>query len=317
MTPPPPLRHRIEYAGYRAARAVLGVLPEALAVRLAAGVGWVAGVVFRIRRRDVDEHLRIAFPHRDAPWRRRVARQSYVHLAREAVVTFRMHRWSAAEVRRRVRLIGFEGVTEAFEEDGGVVLLTAHLGNWEIAGACIAAAGLPIDVVGKGMANRRFERDLFATRERLGMRVIEMGDAPRGVLRSLRDGRLAALLGDQNARHNGIFLPFFGREASTPRGPAIFALRREAPVFVGFAIRDPGWGQHYTVEARRLTFERTGQLEHDTRALLLAYHAILEEAIVSAPEQYFWHHRRWKTRPPVEPGADGAGNRGTGARPPG
>jgi KDO2-lipid IV(A) lauroyltransferase len=74
-------------------------------------------------------------------------------------------------------------------------------------------------------------------------------------------------------------------------------------VFVGFAIRQPGWVQRYTLEVRRLDFERTGDLESDTRAMLTAYHRILEEAIVTAPDQYFWQHKRWKTRPPGESGA--------------
>jgi KDO2-lipid IV(A) lauroyltransferase len=296
----PTVRHRLEYAGFRMARFALGMAPEAWAVRLAAGVGWLAGVLIRVRRRDVDAHLALAFPDASPAWRRAVARRSYMHLGREAVMLFRLPRWSTEEIVSRVDFVGLESLRAAAAEDRGVMLLTAHLGNWEIAGACIAASGLPIDVVGKGMANRRFEADLFATRERLGMRVIDMADAPRGVLRSLGRGRLAALLGDQNAHRNGIFIPFFGRDAATPRGPAVFALRRDVPVFVGFAIRQPGWGQRYSVDARRLDFHRTGDVETDTRALLAAYHAILEEAIVSAPDQYFWQHKRWKTRPPQE-----------------
>lgn len=299
----PSFRHRVEYVAYRVTRAVFGALPEGVALRLAAGLGWIAGVVVRIRRHDVDAHLAIAFPDRDSAWRRSVARRSYAHLGREAALLFRTLRWSDDEIASRVELKDFDAVLEAAETDRGVMLLTGHLGNWEIAGASIAASGFPIDVVGKGMANRRFETDLFATRERLGMRVIDMGDAPKGVLRSLRQGRLAALLGDQNARHNGVFIPFFGRDAATPRGPAVFALRCDAPVFVGFAIRQPGWGQRYTLEVHRLDFERTGFLEADTRALLTAYHTILEEAIVTAPDQYFWQHKRWKTRPPGESGA--------------
>lgn len=305
---PVPFRHAVEFAGFRLARGLLGVLPEGLAVRLGAALGWVAGVVLRLRRSDVDTHLALAFPDRSSAWRRRVARRSYAHLGREMALIFRMPGWTPDEIVSRVEFRGFEAIREAAAEERGVVLLTAHLGNWEIAGAGLAAAGMPIDVVGKGMANRRFEADLFATRERLGMRVIDMGDAPKGVLRSLGRGRLAAMLGDQNARKNGVFVPFFGYPASTPRGPAVFALRRDAPVFVGFAIRRPGWRQRYVVDVHRLDVPRTGDVESDTLAMLTAYHAILEEAIVSAPDQYFWQHRRWKTRPPGESAGSRSGN---------
>jgi KDO2-lipid IV(A) lauroyltransferase len=274
------------------------VLPEGLAVRAGAIAGWLAGVVLRIRRRDADRHLSLAFPDESSVWRRRVARRSYVHLGREAAVIVRMPRWTAEQLIGRVRFVGVERVREAADEGIGVVLLTGHLGNWEIAGASLAAMGFPLDVVGKGMANRSFERDLFRLRERLGMRVIEMSDAPKGVLRSLGRGRVVAMLGDQNAHKHGVFVPFFGRPAATPRGVALFALRTGVPVFVGFAIRDRGWSQTYTVEVRRLPHVATGVLEDDVRGFLLAYHRLLEDAIRGAPDQYFWQHRRWKTRPP-------------------
>jgi KDO2-lipid IV(A) lauroyltransferase len=297
---PVPLRHRFEYLAFRLTRAKWAFLPEALAVRFGAMTGWLAGSVFRIRRRVVDDNLRIAFPEKSAAWRRRVARQSYMHLGREAAMLFRMHTWSRAQIADRIRFDNLSIVEEAADQAQGIVVLTAHLGNWEMAGAGLAARGFPIDVVGKGMANRRFERDLFRAREALGMRVIEMSVAPKGVLRSLGRGRVAALLGDQNAHRHGIFLPFFGRDAATPRGPAVFALRTGAPVFVGFAVRDEGWRQTYRLEARRLEYAVTGDPEADTRNLMLAYHEVLEEAIRAAPGQYFWQHKRWKTRPTEE-----------------
>jgi KDO2-lipid IV(A) lauroyltransferase len=297
---PSTFRHRVEFGAYRFASALWRGLPESIAVGLGGGVGWLAGVLLRVRRRDVDANLRIAFPDASPAWRRRVARACYAHLGREAAVIARMPDWSRDEVLGRVRFVDFEPVRQAAEGDDGVVVLTAHLGNWEVAGAGLAALGLPLDVVGKGMANQRFEADLFALRERLGMRVIEMSDAPKEVLRALRKGRVTALLGDQNAHRFGVFLPFFGRLAATPRGPALFALRTEAPVFVGFALRDPDGGRGYTLRAHRLEYERSGDLDEDVRRLLIAYHELLEAAIRDAPDQYFWHHKRWKTRPPEE-----------------
>jgi KDO2-lipid IV(A) lauroyltransferase len=294
------LRHDLEYGAFRLVRTMWGLLPELIAVGLGAWVGWLAGSVFRVRRSQVDEHLRIAFPEESPSWRRRVARGSYMHFGREAAVLLRMGRWTSERVMDRVRMLDFDMVHNAVAEETGAVLLTGHLGNWEVGGAGMAALGLPLDVVGKGMANRRFEQDLFEIRENLGLRMIQMSDAPKGVLRSLARGRVAALLGDQNAHRNGVFLPFFGKLASTSRGPALLALRADAPIFVGFTIRDPGWRQRYTLVAERLEFARTGDLEADVDGLLLAFHARLERAIRSAPDQYFWQHRRWKTRPPEE-----------------
>lgn len=301
VAPSPPLRHRLEYAGFRLLRAALPLVPEFVAVRLGTLLGRIAGSVFRIRRNEVDEHLALVFPEKDRRWRDRVARESYGHFGREAVTLFRMTGWSPSKIEERVRIGGLEEIEGETERGRGVVLLTGHLGNWEVAGAALAARGLPLDVVGKGMSNRRFEADLFAARERLGMRVIEMSDAPKGVLRSLGRGRVTAIVGDQNAHRHGIFLPFFGRMAATPRGPALFALRTGAPVFVGFAFREAGPDQRYLLRLERLDHETTGDVERDIRRLMLAYHERLEAAIRAAPEQYLWQHKRWKTRPPEEP----------------
>lgn len=294
------LKHGLEYVGFRVLLAVLTVVPEGLAVRVGALLGLFVGTVLRIRRKDVDRHLARVFPHRDARWRDRVARRSYMHLGREAVALFRMAGWSDDDVRARTRAEGVDYIQRAVEEGDGVVMLTGHLGNWEVAGAGVAARGIPLDVVGKGMSNRRFEEDLFEARAGLGMNVIEMDDAPREVLRSLRRGRATAIVADQNMHRHGIFLPFFDRLAATARGPAVFALRAGAPVIFGYALREPGWRQRYVIRLMPLEHEVTGDLDTDVRALMLAYHARLEEAIRAAPEQYLWQHKRWKTRPPEE-----------------
>ena len=93
---------------------------------------------------------------------------------------------------------------------------------------------------------------------------------------------------------------FFGLGAATARGPALFAIRTGAPVFFGCALRDPGWGQRYTTTIRQMGFRPTGDVEADTRSLLSEYMGVLEEAVRQAPEQYFWQHKRWKTRPSEE-----------------
>jgi KDO2-lipid IV(A) lauroyltransferase len=264
-------------------------------------MGVLVGSVFRVRRRDVDRHLGWAFPDRPAAWRRRVGRASYAHLGREAVVLFRRGGWPAHRIVERTTLVGFDAFREAASEESGVVLLTGHLGNWELGGAAIVARGVPLDVVGKGMSNRGFQLRLFAARERFGLRVIEMGDAPRESLQSLGRGNVVALLPDQSAHRGGLPVPFFGRSASTARGPALFAARSGAPVWVAFAVRDPGAEPRYTATFEPLPFEPTGRPDEDATALMEAYARRLEEAVRTAPEQYFWQHRRWKGGSGEEP----------------
>ncbi|MEX2466129.1 MAG: lysophospholipid acyltransferase family protein [Gemmatimonadota bacterium] len=295
-----PLKHRFEFLLFRVVRGGMSLLPEPIAVRLGAWMGGFAGSVLRIRRKEVDQHLEWAFPEMSASERARLARRSYRHLGREATVLFRFDRWSREDILERIEIVGLDALVKALNPGQGALLLSGHLGNWEVGGAALAVRGIPVVAVAKGMANRRFERDLFAARERLGLGVMEMGDASRQVLRSLRGGWVVAIAGDQNAHRNGVFVPFFGRPAATARGAAMFAVRTGAPVFVGFSTREPGWGQRYTFRIEPLVFEPTGDLEADVVAFTAAYIAHVEAAVLAHPDQYFWQHKRWKTRPPQE-----------------
>lgn len=279
----------------------LRLLPEPAALALGWGLGWFAGSVLRIRRRVVDRNLAIAFPHRSARWRRRVARRVLPHVVREGVTLLRMASLPAEEVVRRTQVEGFGSLKEVMEEGRGLIILTGHLGNWEIGGSSLAARGVPLDVVARRQKNPRFDRRIRESREALGMSVIYREEAPRRVLRSLRKGRAVAIVADQNVKGGGgIFVDFFGRRASTARGPAVFALRTGAPVVLGVAVRVPGWRARYRVRIHSLEVPDSGDPEEDVRTLIRRYLDALENAIRGAPEQYFWLHRRWKTRPPDE-----------------
>jgi KDO2-lipid IV(A) lauroyltransferase len=309
------LGHALQHLAFRVIRRAAVAVPERAAVSAGALVGRAVGGLVRYRRVDVERHIAWAFPDAPPRWRRRVASACYAHFGREAAVVLRAERWSPASIRERTRMDGFAPFAEAAAAGRGVVLLTGHLGNWEMGGAAIAARGIALDVVGKGMSNRRFQEDLFATRARLGMRVIEMGDASREALRSLAGGRVVALLGDQQAHRGGILLPFFGRPASTSRGAALFALRAGTPAFVAFCLREPEAEPRYHVRFTPLQVPSSGDTEADAIAVLTAYGSALEEAIKSAPDQYFWHHRRWKQpfrQGPTDPSAEPIGTGGKG-----
>ncbi len=292
----PTFRHRLEYGLFRLFAGAARLLPRRMAESLGGAVGWLAGTLFRIRRADVDRHLEIAFPDRPARWRGRVARECYRHLGREGVAMLRLSGLDPARVRERTRIEGLEALERALDAGRGAVLVTGHLGNWELGGAALAARGIPLDAVALRQGNPLFDRDLVAAREALGLRVVHKRKAPRAVLRSLRDGRAVALVGDQNPLSGGIEVRFFGRPANTARGAATLALRTGAPLFLGVALREEGGGSRYEVRFERIPVERSGRLEDDVRRLVQAYTARLEEAVRRAPEQYFWQHRRWKER---------------------
>jgi KDO2-lipid IV(A) lauroyltransferase len=217
------------------------------------------------------------------------------------VSLLRLSRLGREDVVAATDVEGLDALRSALEGGTGVVVVTGHFGNWEVGGAAVAARGIPLDVVAQRQANPLFDRLLNRQRERLGMGVIERGRATRQALRALRSGRVVAFVADQDARRAGVFVPFLGRPASTFRGPVVLALRSGAPVFIGTAERLPDG--RYDVRLRRIPDPGGSDPEERARALTAAHTAALEEAVRRRPSQYFWHHRRWKTLPPVqEPG---------------
>jgi KDO2-lipid IV(A) lauroyltransferase len=254
-----------------------------------------------IRRKVVEENLRLAFPEQSDAWRADTMRAAYEHLGREAAAILRLSKLDREAIIRRTVPIGWDELDEALAEGKGVMLVTGHYGNWEIAAATVASRGVPIAAIIRRQGNLLVDARLDQLRNRLGVETVTQREAPSRVPRLLRKNRVIGIVGDQDARRAGVFVPFFGRLASTHRGPAVFALKLGAPVFACVARRLPGAEVRYEVEGHRVPVQRTGDLEADTQALTAELARRLEGEIRRAPEQYFWFHRRWKSSPAPEP----------------
>ena len=299
----PTVAHRAQYALLRAFAGLLGLLSWRAATNLAGSVGTLFYSPLGIRRRVSVKQIAAAFPEFSSREVQRVARESYRHLGRVAAETALLSRLDSHDVLAHVEgTDGFELLARRVEEARGAIVLTGHLGNWELGGAAVAAHGMPIDVVARLMGNPLFDAYLTRTRARLGMTVVRDRDAVRQTARSLRAGRVIAFLIDQSGLHiASSFVNFFGRPAKTPRGPAVFALRLDAPVFFATSIRIPDGRYH--IHVREIVTERTGDTDRDVDAILNEYSRLLEHYVRQAPEQYLWQHRRWKRQPASTPPA--------------
>ena len=246
------------------------------------------------------ENLARAFPEASETWRRRTAAAAYAHLGREGVALLRMANLGPREVWERTEVEGLEMIREALARDQGVIILAGHFGNWEIGGSAVAVRDVPLDVVGRRQSNPLFDDRLRDTREQLGMRVIYRDEGVRPILRALREPRAVALVADQNVIRGGLFVDFFGTPAATTRGPVTLARRTGARCVMASVRCLPGPRARYHLRFFLLELPETGNVEADDRAFLRSYLATLEEEIRAVPDQYFWPHKRWKTRPEAE-----------------
>jgi KDO2-lipid IV(A) lauroyltransferase len=298
-------KHYLEYAAFRAVLAGSDALGAERAARVGARLGRL-GYPLGIKRTVVEENLRIAFPDAVPAERERIARASYEHLGRETMVMLRLAGMSKADVIARTSTVNEDAAAAAVERGRGVVVVAGHLGNWEIGAAMMAARGYPVDVIAKRAANPLFYRNVLSARERLGVGVIDFQRATRQALQSLRRGRAVAFAADQHAGRAGLWVPFFGRPASTYRGPAIMALRTGAAMFLSIPVRLPDGTYRITLE--EIAVEPSGDMDADVLTLTRAWTARLEAAVRANPEQYVWQHRRWRAPPAGLERASGSGD---------
>jgi KDO2-lipid IV(A) lauroyltransferase len=255
----------------------------------------------KIRREVVERQVRAALPELSPSEVDRIARASYANLGRTATETALLPSYDPERIISLFESVeGWSIVEERMAREKGLIIVTGHLGNWELGGAYVAARGLAIEAVARYMENPLFDRYLTRTRERIGMSIVHDDEAVRRVPRALRAGHAVAFLIDQGAVGlASTWVPFFGRLAKTPRGPAVFALRLGAPVVFGAALRQPSGRFRLTFEPIDTT--SSGDLDADVDRIVAEYTAVLEKWVRRAPEQYFWHHRRWKHQRPGTP----------------
>jgi len=250
-----------------------------------------------LRRGVAEDNLARAFPERSAGERATILRAHYRELGRVVAEYARL-----SELARAPRGRVFANVRglEHFEalRGRGAILLTGHFGNFELGGAMLGQLHA-VDVVVRPLSNPGVEALLARERERAGLTAIPADRGIRRVYESLRAGRWVAMVGDQDARHHGAFVPFLGRPASTALGPARIALATGAPILMGFVTREPDGRLILDVEP---PLEVDDPAAPDAALRLTALHtARLEAHVRERPEMWFWLHRRWKTKPQVAP----------------
>ena len=297
----PTLAHRGEYYAMRGILGVLRTMSWEAACRFGERLGVMGYRPLNIRKRVVEKQIAAAFPNLDREQVKELARQSYAHLGRTFVESALFDTIGKQGVLDLVDEVhGWEHIDRQISRGQGIVFVTGHHGNWELAGAYVAARDVPLDAIARGMANPLTDDYVTRVREATGMVIVHDADAVRRAPRSLRAGRGVAFIADQGVLGlASTFVPFFGRPAKTPRGAAVFALRFEVPVIFMVALRKPSGKFRVIVE--RIEPRRTGDMDQDVDRIVAEFTARLEHWVREEPAQYFWQHRRWRRQPPDTP----------------
>ncbi len=275
-----------------------------MARRLGRALGRVAHLVAARERRRAEEHFRVAFPDAGDDEVKGTIRDCFVNLGEHALelcVARKLDR----DMDRHVSIDPDDvaPLDEALSEGKGCIVITGHIGSWELAARSMVAKGYEVVAVARHFTDRGLGDMVDRLRESGGVVALPRG-APgtvKKLLRQIRGGGALFMLIDQDTKVPSVFVPFFGRPAKTPRGPAELALRMDAPVVFGFIHRTRPGGPHRLRMERLRAPEPTGNGERDVEALTAAFNEHLEAEIRDYPADWVWFHKRWRSKPPEEP----------------
>jgi len=293
------LKRAVRFAAIRVALAGVRRLPVSMVAPLGRLLGALAFALLRGERRKALASLAVAFPEAREAEKLAIVRGMFVHLARSALELAVAHKLQP-DLERRVQMPPEVLATyrAAIDQGRGVILVTGHVGNWELLGQRLARVH-PISAIAKEANEPRLNALVERLRMVGNLRTIWRGGAgaARQMLGVVKAGEVLALLIDQDTKVQGVFVPFFGKAAFTPRAAAALALRGRTPVVAGFIHRAPDGTHRVSAQAIPLP---EGNGEDAVVALTASMTLAIEASVRAAPTEWVWMHQRWKTRPDAE-----------------
>jgi KDO2-lipid IV(A) lauroyltransferase len=276
---------------------LIGLFPRKWTERIADLLGGVLFYAAKKHRKIAMDNLAYAFGHEKQPEEiEKIARQVFINLVQ---VVFELG-WSlnldGIRLYKYFEIEGYDHIKNAYEKGRGVLALTAHFGNWELLTIIAAMIKFPLNIVVRPLDFKPLDHFIFNLRTRFGGKIIPKHRSFRSIIRSLNRGEMVALLMDQNVDwYEGVFVDFMGHRACTNKGLALLALKTGAPVVPVFLVREKsGFRAEFGPEIFPV---KTGDKQKDIEINTQEYNRVIEKIIRRYPDQWFWIHQRWKTKP--------------------
>jgi KDO2-lipid IV(A) lauroyltransferase len=291
------------YPLYLLTRLAVGLLllfPRRLSLALANGVGYLGYRLVPSQRTQILENLKLAYGNTKSPQELdRIGRQVMGHMLRTAMDFLLFSRLSPAKAAAVVETgEAFSFCKDILQEGNGLIIMTAHMGNWELLAGIFCLHGFPGAVIGRRIYYEPYNQWIVGLRKAVGVETIYQDEAVRQVHKRLKAGEIVGLLPDQDRDNvRGIFVDFFGVPAYTTVAPVKFAMTLGAPILPAFMIRTPGEGYKLLlgklIRPKIENGDRAASIRKYTESWMKDFEAMIRQY----PEQWGWMHDRWKTRP--------------------
>jgi Kdo2-lipid IVA lauroyltransferase/acyltransferase len=295
------MRKRLEFVLVWAAVKLLSLPPRSVARSIGAFIGRLALLLTPRLAGVGDLNLRLAFPEKSAAERQQTLRKLYRNLGWLLAEFCQMPHYTPETTRRFIRYEGLEHYLAARDEGKGVLILTGHLGAWELSSFYHSLMGYPMSIVIRRLDNPRVDSLVNHIRCLHGNQVLHKDDFARGLLASMRRGETVGILMDTNMTPpQGSFVDFFGQAACTGTGLARIAMKTGARVLPGFLLWEEATEQYVLRFGAPLCLATSENVEADAIANTALFTKVIEDYVRQYPDQWLWVHRRWKTRPQGE-----------------
>lgn len=290
----------MQIAAFRIVQGLLFLTPRPLCLLLGRCLGLLFYGTNRRHRQIALTNLQRAFGEKiSGRERRSIARKSFAHFGRTIFDILKMSLIRPERIARILSIQGEDSLKQTLKENKGILMFSAHYGNWEVAPFLISRY-TRLSVIARALDSPPFERELRKIRAFFQGQVIYKQRASREVLRALAKNEMVAILIDQNVlRREAVFVNFFGRAAATTPGLATFYLRTKAPLIPVFCHPE---GHRYIIHiGNPLTVSLSGDVKQDIQAITQQCTQIIEDQIRRKPEYWLWFHDRWRSRPLPSP----------------
>ena len=276
---------------------LLGHFPRTWTAKMSDFLGGMLFCVDRKHRGIAMGNLTHAFGFQKQPQEiKKIARQVFINMMQIVFEIAWSLQLNESHFSEHFKIEGYQHIKNAYEKGKGVLALSAHFGNWELLAIIAAMIRFPLNIVVRPLDFKPLDHFIFNLRTRYGGKIIPKQRSIRTIIRCLNRGEMVALLMDQNVDwYEGVFVDFMGHRACTNKGLALLALKTGAPVVPVFLIREKkGFRAEFGPE---ITTLKTGDRQKDIEVNTREYNRVIENVIRRYPEQWFWIHQRWKTKP--------------------
>jgi len=282
----------LNYYLYRLGQFIALILPLRLVYAVAVFLADLHYFIAFRDRRFVKANLKVIFPEAKNSQLRKINRRVFRNFAKYLADFFRFEKLNRGYIDKNIKLENLHYFDQALEKGKGVVVLTAHLGNWELGGVVLAQLGYPFWAVALSHKNKKVNDFFVAQRARKGVHVIAMGKAVRSCITEIRNNHMVALVGDRDFTEKGIIIDFFGKPTHFPEGPAALSLMTGASIVPGFMLRNPDDSFTLRIE-KPVEFKPSGDKAKDLSDLIKVYNKIVEDYIHKYPDQWYVFRRFW------------------------